>query len=136
LKATTKRWAYFCRWMKAMNCREDKVRHIHHRWQWQAVKTLICKKTFDKIDCWGFPSFINKQELMDNRDTLLANKALTVCFDITVHKKTICGQNCGSRGRLFAQFFGVKEMSDCRLVVGKDRREFFARRLFSVHNQR
>ncbi|XP_054164923.1 speckle-type POZ protein B-like [Oppia nitens] len=79
---------------------------------------------FEKINGYGWPTFTTKQQLIDNKVSLLDNNTLTICIDLTVHKKNNNHQNCVSKRR-FAQLFGVKELTDCRLIVDKDKKEFF-----------
>ncbi|XP_054165092.1 speckle-type POZ protein homolog [Oppia nitens] len=62
---------------------------------------------------------------MANKDQLLPNNALTVGADITVHHKN---NDCNS-GLKFDHLFGVRDLCDCRLIVGKDKKKFFASKL-------
>ncbi|XP_054165080.1 speckle-type POZ protein-like [Oppia nitens] len=80
--------------------------------------------TFDKAISYGFALFIKKQQLMDNKDVLLPDNALTVGIDMTVHKKNDC-----NRYLIVNDLFGIRELSDCRLVVGNYRKEFFVSKL-------
>ncbi|XP_054165034.1 TD and POZ domain-containing protein 3-like [Oppia nitens] len=76
--------------------------------------------TFEKIEGMGFEYIIDKQQLMDNKDRLLPNNAITVAVEITVHKKNDCNRSFKCN-----HLFGVRELSDCRLIVGKENKEFF-----------
>ncbi|XP_054165045.1 speckle-type POZ protein B-like [Oppia nitens] len=78
-------------------------------------------QVFEKIMGRGFEKFIDKQKLMDNKDRLLPNNAITVAVEMTVHKKNDCIRSFNCK-----HLFGVRELSDCRLIVGKDNKEFFA----------
>ncbi|XP_054165069.1 speckle-type POZ protein-like [Oppia nitens] len=69
-------------------------------------------------------TFTDKQQLMDNKELLLPNNALTVGVDITVLKNGICNK-CFK----FDHLIGVRKLSDCQLIVGKDKKEFYASKL-------
>ncbi|XP_054165135.1 speckle-type POZ protein-like [Oppia nitens] len=67
---------------------------------------------------------MTKQQLIDNKTQILSDNALIVGADITVYKTDDC--NSGLR---VDHLFGIRELTDCRLVVGKDKKEFFASKL-------
>ncbi|XP_054164877.1 speckle-type POZ protein B-like [Oppia nitens] len=92
-------------------------------------KEFKCR--FEEITGWGNPSIITRQQLMDNRVKLLPDNTLTIVVDFKIFKKSNCHENCGAkRFRRFAQLFSLKELSNCRLIVGKDRKEFYTSKHF------
>ncbi|XP_054162922.1 uncharacterized protein LOC128960811 [Oppia nitens] len=71
-------------------------------------------------------------KLYDNRNRLFDGNVLTVGFDITViHKKYNVHEMFDTNRYRFRQLFVVKELTDCRLIVGKEdqKSEFFASKL-------
>ncbi|XP_054164964.1 protein roadkill-like [Oppia nitens] len=100
------------------------------------AKTKIDQTFDDILNGWGLSSFITKQLLIDNKDILLTDNTLTIGFDITVYKRNNCHQNCGAKCHRFAQLFGIEELADCRLIVGKDLKVIFVSKLIlSLHSE-
>ncbi|XP_054164943.1 speckle-type POZ protein B-like [Oppia nitens] len=87
------------------------------------------EKSFEKIKDWSFLSLITRKQLLDNKDQLLMDNTLTFGIDITVQKMNNIYASFATNNRRFGQLFRIKEFTDCRLVVGKDQKEFFASKL-------
>ncbi|XP_054165113.1 speckle-type POZ protein-like [Oppia nitens] len=84
-------------------------------------------RTFEKIEGFGSKVFIKTKQLMDKKDRLLPDNKLTVVVDMTVHKNN---NNIVFNSSLkFDHLFGIRELSDCRLVVGKNKSVFFVSKL-------
>ncbi|XP_054158408.1 speckle-type POZ protein-like [Oppia nitens] len=80
----------------------------------------------------SIPLVVTIQQLYDNRNRLFDGNVLTVGFDITViHKKYNVHEMFDTNRYSFRQLFVVKELTDCRLIVGKEdqKSEFFASKL-------
>ncbi|XP_054165012.1 protein roadkill-like [Oppia nitens] len=88
------------------------------------------RQEFDNIfssdDEWSVPLVISKQDLINNIDKLFDgnNNTLVVGVDITVHKEV--GYRCLLDLR---NMFGIRELNDCRLIVGKTEKVFYASKL-------
>ncbi|XP_054165002.1 speckle-type POZ protein B-like [Oppia nitens] len=81
---------------------------------------------FSSDDEWSVPLVIEKQYLINNIDKLFAdnNNTLVVGVNITVHKEI--GYRCLLDLR---HVFGVRDLNDCRLVVGKTEKVFYVSKL-------
>ncbi|XP_054165124.1 speckle-type POZ protein B-like [Oppia nitens] len=91
----------------------------------KSVKVIHKCKVIFKVDNFGDELDNNcKQQLINNKTQVLTDNTLTVGFDITVYKTDDCNS-----GLIFDHLFGVRELTDCRLVVGKDKKEFFVSKL-------
>ncbi|XP_054164990.1 speckle-type POZ protein-like [Oppia nitens] len=89
------------------------------------------QKTFDGIISWGIRSLITRQQLLDNKDRLLPYNTLTVGIDVMVYKNN---SSFATKNHRFKQLFSVKELTDCRLIVGKDKKVFYASKLLLSSN--
>ncbi|XP_054164934.1 protein roadkill-like [Oppia nitens] len=87
------------------------------------------EKSFEKISELIYLSLITKQQLLDNKDKLLMDNTLRFGIDITVHKMNNSYASFATKNRRFKQLFSVKELTDCRLIVGKDKKVFYASKL-------
>ncbi|XP_054168362.1 speckle-type POZ protein-like [Oppia nitens] len=96
------------------------------------ARQRINQKTLDVTEnYWSYHLLINKQDLINQTGSLLIDNTLSIAVDMTVHQKYRQSTDGCSWLRTCSsdQLFGVRELCDCRLIVGKDRHEFYASKL-------